>query len=68
MFLKSKTKSQRVLERLIRGAERGVTNRELNDIMFRYGSVIHGLRKDGHIIRTHLVKRGLYKYYYEGRR
>lgn len=68
LFIKSKSKSRKVLDKLQNAGDRGVTNWELNKIMFRYGSVIFGLRKEGYLIRTVLVKRGLYKYYYEGKK
>ena len=42
--------------------ERVVTNRQLNDIAFRYGARIHELRKDGYDIRTRRVKEGLFEF------
>lgn len=59
------TKTAKVLK-LLKNNER-VTNRELNRICFRYGSCIHELRKEGHVIKTNRLNNdGLYEYIYHG--
>ena len=60
------TKTARVLKLL--QSKPAVTNRELNNICFRYGSIIHDLRKEGHVIKTNCLnnKTGLYEYKYFG--
>jgi len=60
MIFKRRTRTQRVMDLMKR--PQGATNRELNNVMFRYGSVICGLRKDGHKIRTEQLKVGYFKY------
>ena len=42
------------------------TNRELNDIAFRYTARIDELRAEGHIIETHQIKKGLFEFIYRG--
>lgn len=51
-FIKTpvKSKTQTVIDLMKRPG--GATNFELNTVMFRYGSVICNLRKDGHVIKT----------------
>jgi hypothetical protein len=63
--LKRKSKSQQVFEALQKAGKHGVDNRQLNKIMFRYGSVLHRLRQEGHNVQTVLIKKGYYKYYLE---
>lgn len=46
------TKARRVELALRAKGMAGVSNVELNHITFRYGAVIHELRKDGHDIMT----------------
>lgn len=59
------SKTARVLKKLQK--KKRVTNRELNKICFRYGSSIHELRKEGHIIKTVRINNdGLYEYIYLG--
>ena len=60
------TKTARVLKLL--QSKPAVTNWELNKICFRFGSSIHDLRKEGHIIKTNCLnnKTGLYEYKYFG--
>jgi len=53
-LFKRKSKTQRVIELMQR--KQGATNGELNNIMFRYGSIICNLRKDGHKIMTEYGK------------
>ena len=63
------TKAQRVENLLKARGWGGVDNSDLNEITFRYGAVIHRLRKDGHIIETGPTSRsGLVMYYYGGKR
>ena len=60
-----RTKAQRVRDILIKQGH--ATNHELNKICFRYGSIIHGMRKDGHqIVTNRLNNDGLYDYVYKG--
>jgi hypothetical protein len=61
MFLKRVSRTQKVIDLMKR--KEGASNGELNKIMFRYGAVIHRLRKDGHKIETIQIKKGLYRYY-----
>ena len=59
------TKAGRVLKEL--QTKRRVTNSDLNKIAFRFGSIIHGLRKEGHDIVTERISNGgLYIYHYKG--
>lgn len=59
------TKTARVLKLL--QSKKNVTNWELNKITFRYGSCIHELRKEGHVIKTNRLNNdGLYEYKYFG--
>lgn len=48
--LVKKSKTQHLIDLMKR--EGGASNWELNGVMFRYGSVICNLRKDGHHIET----------------
>lgn len=57
------TKKEKVENLLKSRGLGGATNAELNQIMFRYGSVIHELRKNGHhIIKQQLNNNGLFRY------
>lgn len=59
------TKAAKVLKKLQK--EKDVYNSELNRISFRYGSIIHELRKEGHVIKTVRINNdGLYLYKYIG--
>ncbi len=60
MIFKRRTRTQRVIDLMKR--PQGATNRELNNVMFRYGSIICNLRKDGHKIITEQIKVGYFKY------
>lgn len=42
------------------------TNRQLNNICFRYGARLFELRREGHIIVTNQVKDSLYEFVYKG--
>ena len=55
---------QRVLDAL--QAYRVRTNVELLTVCFRYGSRIHELRREGHVIHTQALGGGLYAYHYLG--
>ena len=55
---------QRVLDAL--RAYRVRTNVELLTVCFSYGSRIHELRREGHVIQTHALGGGLYEYRYLG--
>lgn len=59
---KPQTQTQRILS-LFR-AKGTVTNRELNEICFRYAARIHEMRANGHPITTKQIKPGLYHYTY----
>ena len=52
LFDKPPTKAKRVEQTLKAAGLGGVSNAALNHITFRYGAVIHELRKDGHTIVT----------------
>lgn len=58
--IKKASKTQQVIDLMKR--PQGATNRELNNVMFRYGSIICNLRKDGHKIITEQIKVGYFKY------
>lgn len=61
-----KSKHQRVKE--LFETKRSVYNYELNKIAFRYGSIIHDMRKDGHVIVTNRINNdGLVQYIYKGK-
>lgn len=63
--MEKSTKTARVLKKL--QTAQTVTNWELNKISFRYGSCIHDLRKEGHVIKTNRINNdGLYEYSYHG--
>ena len=47
------TQKERILARLRQGP---ATNRDLNEIAFRYGARIHELHAEGHVIRWKPVK------------
>ena len=51
--------NKQILERLKRGP---ATNRELNEIVFRYSARIFELREVGYNITTTQVKAGLWRY------
>lgn len=53
----------KILDLLDSKGAQGATNRELNNICFRYGARIQELRKDGVEIVTRQVKKGLFKFY-----
>lgn len=57
------TKEEQVLAALQKAGKHGVDNRDLNRIMFRYGSAIHMWRRRGYIIHTVRIGGGHYKYY-----
>ena len=59
--IKKLSREQQIINLISR--KEGASNFELNKIMFRYGAVIHNLRKDGYHIDTICIKRGLYRYY-----
>lgn len=59
LFIKTKSKSQLILERLRKGP---AYNYQLNRIAFRYGAIIHDFRRDGYKIVTYQEKKGLFKY------
>ena len=60
------TKAKRVELLLRDNGWRGTSNVALNHITYRYGSVIHNLRKNGHIIKTGPTdKYGKVIYYWE---
>lgn len=62
------TKASKVLQALKDGGGAGVSNWDLNQITFRYGAVIHRLRKEGHMIDTiKLNNNGGYKFVYRGK-
>ena len=59
------SKAHRVLMTLKTNGK--ATNWELNKICFRYGAIIHDLRKEGHTIVTNRINNdGLYEYVYKG--
>lgn len=59
------SKHVRVLNALKSGRK---SNHELNKICFRYGSIIHDLRKEGHTIITHRLNNdGLFEYTLKGK-
>lgn len=63
--MEKSTKAARILKKL--QIDQTVTNWELNKITFRYGSCIHDLRKEGHVIKTNRINNdGLYEYSYHG--
>lgn len=65
---KKSTKAFRVKELLRTRGLVGVDMSELNDISYRYGAIIHRLRKDGHKIDTQAINSasGHYKYVWRG--
>ena len=52
LFEKVPSKAQRVEDALRKAGLKGISNAALNHISFRYGAIIHNLRKDGHEIIT----------------
>ena len=58
------TKANAIKQLLMRSGGEGVDMAELNAISYRYGSVIHNLRKRGHVILTIPINRhtGHFKY------
>lgn len=54
--------TDKIYRLLKRRGERGVSNRELNKIAFRYSARIADLRHDGYQISTLCVKPGLYRF------
>jgi hypothetical protein len=62
-LLEKPTKFNQVKRLLIDRGFLGVYNYELNPISYRYGAVIHKLRKEGYIIKTEQLSRnGLFKF------
>ena len=57
---KPPTQRDRILELLRARGPAGATNRELNEIGFRYGGRLHELRRRGYVIRTDRVNEGLF--------
>lgn len=51
-----------VLKALKLAGDKGLLNRDLNEIMLRYGQKIYELRCDGYQIKTENVGKGLVKY------
>jgi hypothetical protein len=43
------------------------TNRELNQICFRYGARLHELRKEGYVIKSNHIKDSLWEFIYFGK-
>jgi hypothetical protein len=60
-------KRDRILEILKDRGPAGVTNRELNEVCFRFGARIFELRMRGWDIETRPEKRGLYRFVLLGR-
>ncbi len=66
----TKPTKAKMVERMLKDAGiSGVTNGQLNRVTFRYGAVIHRLRKEGWLIDTIPIdrKNGYYRYIYKGR-
>lgn len=61
-YTQPKTQKERIFELLRRRGKQGATNRELNNIAFRYGAVIFDLRKDGYDIQTVQIRKGFFKF------
>jgi hypothetical protein len=61
VLLKKASRTQRIIDLMQR--KQGAGNDELNKIAYRYGAIIHRLRKDGHQIDTIQIKKGYFKYY-----
>lgn len=40
-----------------------VTNTDLNNVAYRYGSRLHDLRREGHNIQHEYVKPGVFRYW-----
>lgn len=64
--VRSETKKNKILKMLRSAGKKGVTNTELLNVALRYSSVIHLLRKDGHIIEMVDFGGGTLKYVLTG--
>lgn len=53
----------KILALLEKKGKEGATNRELNNVAFRYGARIAELREEGIDVVTRQIKRGLFVFY-----
>lgn len=60
--MRKPNQKDRILRVLKVARNRGVTNRALNRLCFRYASRLFELRRDGFEIKTVCVKPGLYRF------
>lgn len=59
---KPKTQKERILDKLERAGDKGVSNIDLNQICFRYSARLKDLRDEGYQISTIRVKDSIFTF------
>lgn len=62
-LIKPRTQSERILAKLKEAGQYGVSNRDLNNICYRFSARIHDLRRQGYNIKGTQIARGYWKFH-----